>query len=63
MQDTLLNQIGKTPLVRLQRLAEGFAASLWVKVESLNPGGSVKDRVGLAMIEEAERQGWRVGSR
>jgi cystathionine beta-synthase len=58
MQDTLLDRIGKTPLVRLQRLAEGFAASLWVKVESLNPGGSIKDRVGLAMIEEAERQGW-----
>ena len=58
MQDSLLGQIGKTPLVRLQRLAEGLAASVWVKVESLNPGGSVKDRVGLAMIEEAERQGW-----
>src|SRR5215469_7250970 len=58
MQDTLLDQIGKTPLVRLQRLAEGVPASVWVKVESLNPGGSIKDRVGIAMIEEAERQGW-----
>jgi len=58
MQDSLLGQIGKTPLVRLQRLAEGLAASVWVKVESLNPGGSIKDRVGLAMVEEAERQGW-----
>src|SRR5258708_20317447 len=58
MQDSLLGQIGKTPLVRLQRLAEGLPASVWVKVESLNPGGSIKDRVGIAMIEEAERQGW-----
>ena len=39
MKDSLLAQIGKTPLVRLQRLAEGLAASVWVKVESLNPGG------------------------
>jgi cystathionine beta-synthase len=58
MQDSLLRQIGKTPLVRLQRLAESLAASIWVKVESLNPGGSIKDRVGVAMVEEAERQGW-----
>jgi cystathionine beta-synthase len=58
MQDSLLDQIGKTPLVRLQRLAEGLPARVWVKVESLNPGGSIKDRVGLAMVEEAERQGW-----
>jgi cystathionine beta-synthase len=58
MPESILGQIGKTPLVRLQRLAEGVPASVWVKVESLNPGGSIKDRVGVAMIEEAERQGW-----
>src|ERR1700722_220684 len=58
MEDSLLSQIGKTPLVRLQRLAESLAPSVWVKVESLNPGGSIKDRVGLAMVEEAERRGW-----
>jgi cystathionine beta-synthase len=58
MQGSLLDLIGKTPLVRLDRLAEGLSASVWAKVESLNPGGSIKDRVGLAMIEEAERQGW-----
>jgi cystathionine beta-synthase len=57
MDDSLLGQIGKTPLVRLRRLAEGVPAAVWVKVESLNPGGSIKDRVGIAMIEEAERQG------
>src|SRR4051812_12022923 len=58
MRESLLDQVGKTPLGRLQRLAEGLRASVWVKVESLNPGGSIKDRVGIAMIEEAERQGW-----
>ena len=58
MLQSLLGHIGKTPLVRLQRLAEGVPATVWVKVESLNPGGSVKDRVGLAMVEEAERRGW-----
>jgi cystathionine beta-synthase len=58
MQDTILQSIGKTPLVRLRRLAEGLPALVYVKVESMNPGGSVKDRVGLAMIAEAERRGW-----
>jgi cystathionine beta-synthase len=57
MQDTILQSIGKTPLVRLRRLAQGVPATVAVKVESLEPGGSVKDRVGLAMILEAERQG------
>ncbi len=58
MQETILQSIGKTPLVRLRRLTEGLKASVYVKMESLNPGGSVKDRVGLAMIAEAERRGW-----
>jgi len=58
MQDTILQSIGRTPLVRLRRLAEGVPAGVCVKVESQNPGGSVKDRVGLAMITEAERRGW-----
>src|SRR5205807_1846971 len=58
MQETILQSIGRTPLVRLRRLTEGLQASLYVKVESLNPGGSVKDRVGVAMIAEAERRGW-----
>ena len=57
MQDTILQSVGRTPLVRLRRLTEGLQASLYVKVESLNPGGSVKDRVGGAMITEAERRG------
>jgi cystathionine beta-synthase len=58
MQDTILQSIGKTPLVKLRRLGEGLSCSIYVKVEALNPGGSVKDRVGLAMIQEAERRGW-----
>src|SRR5205085_9784809 len=45
------------PLVRLRRLGEGLSASIYAKLESLNPGGSVKDRVAMAMIAEAERRG------
>src|ERR1700745_3482068 len=58
MQETILQSIAKTPLVKLRRLTEGLKASVYVKVEALNPGGSVKDRVGVAMIAEAERRGW-----
>ncbi|MGH2835996.1 MAG: cysteine synthase A [Solirubrobacteraceae bacterium] len=50
--------IGRTPIVQLTRvLPEGSEAALFAKVESFNPGGSVKDRIGLAMIEDAERAG------
>src|SRR3989440_1244194 len=58
MQEPILQSVGRTPLVQLHRLAEGLQARVFVKVESLNPGGSVKDRVGVAMIAEAERRGW-----
>jgi len=58
MRGSILDHVGKTPLVRLRKLADGLRAEVWVKVESQNPGGSIKDRVGIAMIEEAERQGW-----
>jgi cystathionine beta-synthase len=58
MHDTILQSIGWTPMVRLRRLASEVPAAVCVKVESLNPGGSVKDRVGLAMINEAEQRGW-----
>jgi cystathionine beta-synthase len=60
-RESLLDYIGGTPLVRLRRLGEGLPAQVWAKVESQNPGGSIKDRVGLAMIDEAERLG-RLGS-
>jgi cysteine synthase A len=49
--------IGNTPLVRLNHITKGLHADVVVKVESFNPMGSVKDRIGLAMIEEAERGG------
>jgi cystathionine beta-synthase len=58
MHETILQSIGHTPLVRLRRLTEGLSAAVYAKVESLNPGGSVKDRVAVAMIAEAERRGW-----
>ena len=49
--------VGRTPLLRLQRVGRDVGAHLVAKLESRNPGGSVKDRIGLAMIEEAERSG------
>ena len=49
--------IGRTPLVRLNRISDGSGAEVLGKLESFNPGGSVKDRIGLAMIEAAERDG------
>ncbi|HEY3266751.1 MAG TPA: cystathionine beta-synthase [Armatimonadota bacterium] len=56
--ESVLEAIGRTPLIRLSRVTDGLPVTLLAKVESLNPGGSVKDRVGLAMIEDAERQGF-----
>ncbi len=49
--------IGNTPLVKLRRLSEESGATILGKLESFNPGGSVKDRIGLSMIEQAEREG------
>jgi cysteine synthase A len=49
--------IGKTPLVRLERIAKDIGAEIVGKLESFNPGGSVKDRIGLSMIEDAEEKG------
>ena len=55
--DSILDTIGNTPLVRLQRCAPPNGAELWVKLEYRNPSGSMKDRMALAMIEGAERDG------
>jgi len=53
----ILATIGNTPVVRLNKATDVLAGELWVKVESFNPGGSVKDRPALNMIEDAERRG------
>lgn len=53
----ILETVGGTPVVRLNKVTDILAAELWVKLESFNPAGSVKDRPALNMIEEAERQG------
>ncbi|MBT0159040.1 pyridoxal-phosphate dependent enzyme, partial [Candidatus Bathyarchaeota archaeon A05DMB-2] len=50
---SVLETIGNTPLIRLNRLASGLECTLLAKLESRNPGGSVKDRICLSMIEEA----------
>jgi len=55
--DSVLDLIGDTPMVRLRRVVPEGAAEVLAKVESLNPAGSVKDRIALAMIEDAERRG------
>lgn len=55
--DNILGVIGRTPLVRLNRLTKGIKATVLAKMENLNPGYSVKDRIGVAMIEAAEREG------
>jgi cysteine synthase A len=55
--NNVLETIGKTPLIRLNKLIEGANATVVGKLESRNPGGSVKDRICLAMVAEAEKQG------
>jgi cystathionine beta-synthase len=55
--ETFLDAVGDTPLVRLRRVASGVRPTVLAKLEMLNPGGSVKDRIGLRMIEAAERAG------
>ncbi len=57
MSTGVLGTIGSTPVVRLERLVEPGMAEVWVKLESANPTGSYKDRMALAMIEGAERDG------
>ncbi len=52
----IIKTIGKTPLVRLNRMTKGLEAEISAKLESFNPSGSVKDRIGVAMIEAAEQE-------
>lgn len=55
--NTILETIGNTPHVRINRLFAGHKSEVWIKLERANPGGSIKDRIGVAMIEAAERSG------
>src|SRR5437867_6693611 len=55
--DNILEVIGNTPMVRLNRVARGVRATMLAKLEYLNPGGSVKDRIGVTMLEAAEKAG------
>jgi cysteine synthase A len=55
--DSITDLIGRTPLVRLKRISDGSGAEILGKLESMNPAGSVKDRIGLAMMEAAEADG------
>jgi len=55
--NSVLDLVGGTPLVRLNRLPEPAGATVVAKLESVNPGGSVKDRIAVAMLEDAERRG------
>jgi cystathionine beta-synthase len=55
--ENILQAVGRTPLIRLRRIGAEIASPIYAKVESLNPGGSVKDRIGLAMVEAAEKAG------
>src|SRR4026207_525037 len=56
-QENILGLIGNTPLVKLNRLARDTKAQVFAKMENLNPGYSVKDRIGVSMIDAAEREG------
>ena len=55
--DNILQVVGRTPLVRLRRVSEGLKPEMYAKLDYLNPGGSVKDRVAIRMIDDAERKG------
>src|SRR5256885_16189796 len=57
IKDSILDAIGDTPLVRLSRIAAGLRPQVLAKVEYLSPGGSIKDRIAVALIEAAERDG------
>jgi cystathionine beta-synthase len=58
IRENVIAALGNTPLVRLNAVARGIRTPVVAKLEMLNPGGSVKDRIGIRMIEEAERKGW-----
>jgi cystathionine beta-synthase len=55
--NNILEAVGRTPLVRLNRINQGLQPQIYVKADYLNPGGSVKDRIGITMIDDAEKKG------
>lgn len=57
IQPHILTTVGRTPLIRLNRISQGVEATIALKAEFFNPLGSVKDRIGLAMVTAAERDG------
>jgi cystathionine beta-synthase len=58
VHQNVIEALGNTPLVRLNSVTNGIRTPVYAKLEMLNPGGSVKDRIGVRMIEEAEERGW-----
>ena len=58
IRENVIAALGNTALVRLNAVTHGIRTLVAAKLEMLNPGGSVKDRIGIRMIEEAERKGW-----
>ena len=57
LHNSILNTIGNTPMVRLEKIAKNLSCQLYAKCEFMNPGGSVKDRIALQMVEDAEQSG------
>ena len=57
VHDSILGAIGWTPMIRLHRVVRDIPATVYAKVETFNPGHSIKDRMAVKMIEDAERQG------
>jgi len=55
--NNILEAVGRTPLVRLNRINQGLKPRIYVKADYINPGGSVKDRIGITMIDDAEKKG------
>ncbi len=55
--DSIIDAIGNTPIVRLNKVASGTKANIFAKLEFTNPGGSIKDRIGWYLIEDAEKRG------
>src|SRR6266536_4778250 len=55
--NNIVETVGRTPLVRLNRVTEGCSATILLKCEFFNPLGSVKDRIGMSMIDDAEKRG------